>query len=169
MSSPRDADRVEIVYEPGISASWGVRIDRFLPTGIPVESTRHGVDTTLAIEQLIAAVVADCGPEVARAVYFFGGRDIHLRDGSRVECRWQLVVSDWRCLDCGVDTNALDEYYLLHDDLWEQLHPDKDGNLCIGCVEQRLGRHLNASDFTDLPINNSELFTRSVRLRDRLA
>ena len=72
-------------------------------------------------------------------------------------------------MDCGVDTNALDEYYMLRDDLWEQLHPDKDGNLCIGCVEQRLGRHLNASDFTDLPINNTEQFTRSARLRDRLA
>jgi hypothetical protein len=58
---------------------------------------------------------------------------------------------------------------MLHDDLWEQLHPDKDGNLCIGCVEQRLGRLLNASDFTDLPINNTEQFTRSLRLRDRLA
>lgn len=39
--------------------------------------------------------------------------------------------------------------------------------ICIGCLEQRLGRRLTAHDFTDYPINvPSDLMT--ARLIDRL-
>ncbi|MCV7064604.1 hypothetical protein H7H51_00795 [Mycolicibacterium farcinogenes] len=85
-----------------------------------------------------------------------------------MEFRWQLIVSDWRCLDCGVDTDAIDEYYMLRDEVWEQAHPDIDGQLCIGCVEQRLGRGLSADDFTAQTVNTSTTLQRSTRLIDRL-
>jgi hypothetical protein len=40
--------------------------------------------------------------------------------------------------------------------------------LCIGCLEERLGRRLNANDFTDAPVNHG--FTwQSERLQNRLA
>lgn len=167
-----DANSIEILNEPGVSSSWALHVHRFLgrEASKQPETERHPTMTTLAIEQTIAADIEQFGTEVARVVHSFGGRDIHLRDGSRVEYRWQLVVSDWRCLDCTVDTDALGEYYMLHDDLWERIHPDKLGKFCIACVERRLGRELVAPDFTDVKINtDAGLFYRSPRLTDRLA
>lgn len=71
-------------------------------------------------------------------------------------------------MDCGVDTDALDEYYVLHNDLWAHVHPDIDGHLCVGCVECRIGRKLTAADFADAHINTTDKLRRSPRLRDRL-
>lgn len=122
----------------------------------------------LEIEQAIASCIDDLVAGVARVVYNFGSRDIHLRDGSRIEFRWELVVIDWRCLDCGINTDAIDEYYMLRDEVWERANPDVDGNLCIGCVELRLGRTLKAADFTGAQINATAQLRRSARLIDRL-
>lgn len=71
------------------------------------------------------------------------------------------------CLDCGVDTNELGEYYMLRDTVWEQALPAVDGMLCIGCVEKRLGRELNGHDFIDAPINDDHV-NMSPRLLNRL-
>lgn len=167
-----DANSVEILNEPGVSSSWALHVYRFpgSESSTQPEPSRHHARTTLAIEQTIAADIEEFGAEVARVVHSFGGRDIHLRDGSRVEYRWQLVVCDWRCLDCTADTDALGEYYMLHDDLWERIHPEKQGHLCIACVECRLGRELVAADFIDVKVNtDAGLFHRGPRLTDRLA
>jgi hypothetical protein len=72
------------------------------------------------------------------------------------------------CLDCGVNTSVGD-YYSLHDDVWQRAYPegadpDDEGMLCIPCVERRLGRRLNALDFTDAPIN----FVAGSRARARI-
>jgi len=44
------------------------------------------------------------------------------------------------------------------------------GMLCIGCLEQRLGRMLHARDFTDVPINQVADMTddASARFLNRL-
>lgn len=165
----RDADSVEVLYEPGVSVGWAICVEHFAGESLAEEVTRHYAPTTLAIEEIIAARLAEYGPAVARVVHSFGRRDIYLRDGSRIEYRWRLVVSDWRCLDCGIDTDALCEYYMIHDEIWEQIHPKNDGSLCIACVERRLGRELVATDFTDLPINTNPQLLRSPRLADRLS
>jgi len=88
---------------------------------------------------------------------------------------WSLFVSnldhevDPHCIGCGVDTFAIDEYYSVHDELWAQAIPDpnmqNESMLCIGCLEQRIGRHLTAADFSMAPINT--FFTRSQRLLQR--
>lgn len=59
------------------------------------------------------------------------------------------------CLDCKIDT--IDrarpwDYYMLRDDLWQTVGVGTD-MLCLGCFAQRLGRPLEASDFTQAPIN----------------
>jgi len=71
------------------------------------------------------------------------------------------------CLDCGVDTYEINEYYTVHDELWLLCHPEDYGMLCIGCLEKRLGRRLDYRDFIDAPINNG-FFEQSERLRERL-
>jgi hypothetical protein len=56
-------------------------------------------------------------------------------------------------MDCGVDTYATEEYYMLHDHLWRLSNPAVDGKLCLNCAEQRLGRPLTRSDFADVRVN----------------
>lgn len=43
----------------------------------------------------------------------------------------------------------------------------RDGCLCIGCLETRLGRSLTPADFLACPLNLG-IFEQSDRLRDRL-
>jgi hypothetical protein len=78
-----------------------------------------------------------------------------------------------RCLDCGVDTRPGEpgreglegqcEWYAVWDYLWQEAGMQAEnemlwssGFLCIGCLEQRLGRELTAEDFPDYPINHQQ-------------
>lgn len=67
------------------------------------------------------------------------------------------------CADCGVDVSAIGEYYMIRHDLWDAVAGPEQ--LCIGCLEARLGRELGPFDFTDAPAN----FTgwKSARLKER--
>jgi hypothetical protein len=165
-----EADNVEIVCEPGVRARWVLDMNRFggaEPMAVST-SSRSCFFTILKVEQVIAACVEEQGANVARVVYTFGGRDIHLRDGCRIEYRWELFVSDWRCLDCKVNTDAINEYYMLRNEVWAEANPETDGKLCISCVERRIGRTMTAADFTGGKINTSTTLRRSPRLIDRL-
>lgn len=163
-----DVGSVEIICEPGVCAGWALRVDAFLDGADEAATSRSRVATVLEIEQIVAVRIDEYDTAVARVVHHFGGRDIHLRDGSRVEFRWELVVCDWRCSDCGIDTDAIDEYYMVHNPIWEQAIEAADGHLCIGCLERRLGRTLSACDFADVEINTSAHLRRSRRLTARL-
>jgi hypothetical protein len=80
------------------------------------------------------------------------------------------------CVDCGVGTLTLGEWYMVKDDVWEKAWADRrkswyrDGLgveiLRIGCLEKRIGRTLTAIDFTYAPVN--DLSDNSARLRERL-
>jgi hypothetical protein len=92
-------------------------------------------------------------------------------DGQEQEIR--LMEDDVRnplCMDCGVDTDAIDESYMVHDELWRAAVPSEAGMLCIACLEKRLGRKLRRDDFR--PYCQSafdEGMPVSRRLKDRLA
>lgn len=80
------------------------------------------------------------------------------------------------CRDCGMDTRdgVGGEIYLVHDELWQQYGPEGGiGCLCVGCLEDRMGRRLTVSDFKDArtpgggwEINFNNEY-HSARLRDR--
>lgn len=95
------------------------------------------------------------------------------------------------CIDCNVDTSGhgICEYYMVQFDIWDNLlfDPKEDaryldkkwyffkdevryeGMLCIGCLERRLGRELNADDFLDCPLNTEyDSYPRSDRLLERM-
>lgn len=79
---------------------------------------------------------------------------------------------DFGCVDCGENVSDLDEYaYMVSDAVWAAagLEPN-DGKLCIGCIEQRLGRTLVASDFrpNTFPDVGWNALPKSARLRARL-
>lgn len=67
-----------------------------------------------------------------------------------------VALVEFDCEDCGINTSALgiDEYYMVHDEVWAQtgLGGD-DGMLCLVCIEARIGRNLEASDFTNIKMN----------------
>lgn len=73
------------------------------------------------------------------------------------------------CQWCGVDTFKTHEMYMVRDDLWDAYGSPTNGMLCIGCLEDRLGRQLQPGDFKAVPLNTGDDFPRSDRLRDRLA
>jgi hypothetical protein len=79
-----------------------------------------------------------------------------------------------RCLDCRNETTFKKgpcEYYMVHNELWARANPQVNGMLCIGCLEDLIGRRLTPDDFTDVPINNQPLNwnLKSNRLASRLA
>jgi hypothetical protein len=60
---------------------------------------------------------------------------------------------EFLCVDCGYDT-WVNEYYMVKESVWRAsgMKP-RNGMLCIGCLETRLSRPLNATDFSAAPIN----------------
>jgi hypothetical protein len=88
-----------------------------------------------------------------------------------------VPVVTTRCADCGVGTHSIDEWYMVKDDVWEQAWAGRRKSwhslpgqqiLCIGCLEERIGRTLTCHDFTDAPVNDPHESNISARLRDRL-
>jgi hypothetical protein len=68
-----------------------------------------------------------------------------------------------RCLDCGVNVIKAGEYYMLIPQIWEgQLGLGWHDNLCLGCVEKRLGRRLRGwrSDTPDFMLSGQEELLR---------
>ena len=87
----------------------------------------------------------------------FGGEE----DETIEEFRQGLEA--FRCLDCSMMTE--NEYYMVHDEIWHSVAGE--GMLCIGCLENRLGRRLSKDDFTDAPVNDLSC-ERSERMKSRL-
>lgn len=81
----------------------------------------------------------------------------------------KLDAKVFKCRDCATCTLCTDEYYMVEDAIWEVATENFGGRglLCIGCLEERLGRKLVANDFPDYPVNNG-FFPQSTRLKSRL-
>jgi hypothetical protein len=89
-----------------------------------------------------------------------GPQSLPLRSNDLVPIRLCLealqLFSDmarFACQDCPQDTLGGD-YYMVHNELWHRVHPNGAGMLCLPCLEKRVGRRLQISDFTDAPIND---------------
>jgi hypothetical protein len=79
------------------------------------------------------------------------------------------AIPGFECVDCRVNTNAINEYYMVNREVWLASGLKSNGGmLCIGCLEHRIGRELTRKDFTDAPINRASFFGRSARLLKRL-
>lgn len=60
---------------------------------------------------------------------------------------------EFDCMDCGASTWDLDQFYMVHDELWLSAVPDRRGMLCIPCLEARLGCRLRPEDFLPRELN----------------
>lgn len=65
-------------------------------------------------------------------------------------------MAAYACQDCNTDTIGGD-YYMVHDTLWNKVHPKNAGMLCLRCLEKRVGRRIKLSDFTNAPINGNQV------------
>lgn len=87
----------------------------------------------------------------------------------------------WICADCGVELSPY--IYMVWDTVWLSVMESKTGHLCLLCLEDRLGRPLDAErDFIPYPINygiaeflaevrqlgREELLERSRQRREKL-
>lgn len=72
------------------------------------------------------------------------------------------------CRGCGVDTDEIDEYYMVQFDIWQTFVPKEHLRqvLCIGCLEGYLGRQLISEDFIEAPVNYTR--DKSERLLNRM-
>lgn len=76
---------------------------------------------------------------------------------------------DFDCMDCGINTSRIEEYYMVLQKLWEwATGKQSKGILCIGCLEGRIGRRLTQKDFIDCPVNNDNTTRKSERLLSRI-
>ena len=72
------------------------------------------------------------------------------------------------CVDCSQDLRKLCEpYEAIPSTAADAKLAKIDVNICVGCLEGRLGRKLRPEDFTEDDINTSPLILRSHRLIDR--
>jgi hypothetical protein len=88
------------------------------------------------------------------------------------------------CADCKGNVGWMGEWCLLKNTVWEKVWPGTcqksvhakmpmKHNLCIGCIERRIGRRLSRRDFDlrskhNLPDFSRRQFPMSRRLRNRL-
>lgn len=142
------------------------------------------VATVIAVEPVgeleVIALKTSHGTFIAEGLLSHNCDLPHGRGRARVAAA-QESDDDSTCHDCGGITThgqwapgKLYENYRVHDHVWQQSGMDK-GHLCVGCLENRLGRRLNKHDFPDVPVNSLSpewdryaWSDRTPRLRDRL-
>jgi hypothetical protein len=76
-------------------------------------------------------------------------------------------MGKFACADCKVNTAKIEEYYMVHDNLWRAAGMN-EGMLCIGCLEKCINRKLTMVDFVLCPLNLMNLVNGSKRLRKRM-
>ena len=55
-----------------------------------------------------------------------------------------IIPAELPCMDCGKEV----EYnHMLKDKIWLEANPKDKGLLCVSCIQKRLGRLLEQSDF----------------------
>src|ERR1700733_13190223 len=113
--------------------------------GVGPHAMRHIVASSI-IEKTgnfrLAAAILHCSPANLEEHY------------SHLLTKFDSRNTDDFCMDCRVDTEKNGEYYMLHHELWYSINRPFRGNLCLRCVERRLGRDLASADFLDAPINS---------------
>jgi hypothetical protein len=75
-----------------------------------------------------------------------------------------MALSHFRCNDCGIDVLEIGDWYMAAKKLWEDLGLGWHANLCLLCLERRLGHRVVA--WIDIfPTASSSL---AVNLSDRI-
>ena len=78
------------------------------------------------------------------------------RDGGSTMPMREPTTEDWSyCVDCA----KFRGFYMVHDDIWQEIMPTDEGFLCLPCLQKRLGRSLTIYDFPeDIAVNEPMWF-----------
>lgn len=156
------SEAFEYLPVAGMHSRWVVWVD----DESTLSSYERLSDVEAEIETWVDETLDERGIEIARVRGSHGWRTFDLSDGTSLRFRWTHSPLDFRCVGCGGDT--INEAYMVHDEVWEAAGFGQ-GWVCIGCMEDRLGRVLSSTDFKPTVPMNTEYYTkRSERLRDRL-
>jgi hypothetical protein len=135
------------------------------------------IETALASGNTVYLISPDCqsigdGPELIRNSALIKGRPREFpahafrTANSDQFLRVLKRYARFECEHCG--RSCRDEYYMLRTDLWRKVCRSND-MLCIGCVEDRLGRKLVPVDFNlEETFANAMQFPPARRLKRRL-
>ena len=135
------------------------------------------IETALASGNTVYLIDPDCqstgdGPELMRNSTLIKGKpgefpaDFFRTANSDQFLRVLKRYARFECEACG--QSCRDEYYMLRTELWRKVCRSND-ILCIGCVEDRLGRKLVPTDFNlKQTFAGAQQFPPSRRLKQRL-
>jgi hypothetical protein len=135
------------------------------------------IETAIASGNTVCLVSPDYqsmgdGPELMRNSTLIKGRhgefpaDVFHIVNSDQFLRALKRYARFECEGCG--RSCRDEYYMLRSELWQKVCRFND-TLCIGCVEDRLGRKLVPTDFNLEDTHNLiKLWPPARRLKERL-
>ena len=135
------------------------------------------IETALASGNTVYLIDPDCqstgdGPELMRNSTLIKGKpgefpaDFFRTANSDQFLRVLKRYARFECEACG--QSCRDEYYMLRTELWRKVCRSND-ILCIGCVEDRLGRKLVPTDFNfKETFASAQQFPPSRRLKQRL-
>ena len=63
-------------------------------------------------------------------------------------------IARHRCKDCGVNVIKAGDYCMIRSEIWKgDFGLGEDDNLCLACIEQRLGRPLTRRDMSSFPVS----------------
>jgi hypothetical protein len=81
-----------------------------------------------------------------------------------------VALARFNCLGCGINVIKAGDYCMLTPHVWrDQLHLEWEDNMCVKCIELRIGRKLRpmlSGDFAGFP--NVKGYPMSPILRDRI-
>jgi hypothetical protein len=76
-------------------------------------------------------------------------------------------IARHKCIGCGINVIRAGDYCMLRNEIWQgTLGLKWQDNMCVACIEGRIGRQLTISDFIAFP--SVERFRISDALRNRL-
>lgn len=123
------------------------------------------LDLTSAAARLLLDSVIEEITTIVVEPYVEAAAELATRVEALIENDVDDVAENFVCLDCGASTLELREYYMLENPVWLEANPADDGMLCIGCVEERLGRRLRPDDFMPIEMNRSERHSERLSAR----
>jgi len=57
------------------------------------------------------------------------------------------------CIDCWKDIDEIHERFIVYSDMQKRAGIDNYPDICVGCMEKRLGRKLTKTDFPENRVN----------------
>jgi hypothetical protein len=104
---------------------------------------------------LIKVTIFDIIDEISSNIEYYGldNEDMCLEDAQQLMKVAQKNLHKSWCGDCGVRVFECGEYYSLRDSVWKSV-ARKSEMLCVGCIEERLGRLLVNRDFRPCPLTD---------------